>query len=285
MPVVRVLEGDLGEPRQRLGQLHGQYTRRGRPHVSHPGRLGELALHLTARELHTRHRWTLLGWAWPLARQLAQLAVLVFVFSSVLDLGIENYPVFVFAGLVCFTWFSAGIADAAGCLVAKRHLVLQPRFPAAVLPIVAVAVPLVDVLLAVPVLGAMLAVSGDLTWHFALLPLLAAIQLVLMAGMAWIVAPATAFLRDVPNVVGVGLLLLFYVTPVFYDLSRVPDHLHWVLRLNPLTTLVEAYRDVLIHGRVPAPGELALLAAGSALLAIAGFALFRRLEPRMVDEL
>ena len=70
-------------------------------------RFRELAVHLARREVTSRHRWTLLGWMWPLTRQLAQLAVLVFVFSGVVDLGIEDYPVFVFTGLLAFTWFSA----------------------------------------------------------------------------------------------------------------------------------------------------------------------------------
>ena len=93
------------------------------------------------------HRFTLLGWAWPVVRQLAQLAVLVFVFSTILDLGIDNFPVFVFSGLIAWSWFAGGVQQATASLIANRHLVFQSRFPVAVLPIVAVAVPFIDVLL------------------------------------------------------------------------------------------------------------------------------------------
>lgn len=250
-----------------------------------PGYSRDLLLHLARRELSSMHRFTLLGAAWPLIRLLAQLAVFVFVFSNVLDLNIEDYPIFVFSGLVAWSWFSTGVSNATTSLVSQRHLVFQSRFPVVILPAVSVAVPLADVLVASGVLVVLLVASGDLSWTIVFTPVLAAVQLLLMCGIAWMVAAATVYLRDVRNAVTVGLTLLFYLTPVFYDLSRVPAEYHDLLRLNPLTVLVEGYRSVLIDGTIPAAGGLALVALASALLAGLGLLLFRRLEPGFVDEL
>jgi lipopolysaccharide transport system permease protein len=252
------------------------------------GRLGylqELVLHLARRELNSRHRWTLLGWAWPLARVLAQLAVLVFIFSSVFDLGIDNYPVFVFSGLIAFGWFSSGVADATSSLLSQRHLVFQPGFPTPVVPVVSVAVPFVDVLMALPVLVVMLAFSGDLSPSALLFVPLLAVQFVLMCGVAWLCSALTVYLRDVPNVVAVGLTLLFYMTPVFYSLGRVPEEYRWVLELNPLGTLIESYRAVLLDGQFPGAIQFWGSVAASVALALAGLLLFRRLRPGFVDEL
>jgi lipopolysaccharide transport system permease protein len=249
------------------------------------GYLRELVLHLARREIDARHRFTVLGWTWPLARQLAQLAVLVFIFSAVFDLGIDNYPVFVFSGLLAYTWFSAGLSEAASSLLSQRHFVFQPRFPTAVLPVVAVAVPFVDVLMALPVLLVMLVATGELGWSALLLPPLVAIQFVLMSGLAWLCAAGTVYLRDVPNVVLVGLTLLFYMTPVFYSLDRVPDRYRWVLELNPLATLIEGYRAVLIGQAAPSALKLLVVCAGSAAVAALGLLVFRRLQPGFVDEL
>jgi lipopolysaccharide transport system permease protein len=248
-------------------------------------RRAELVVHLALRQVSSNHRFTLLGWMWPLARQLAQLAVLVFIFSTVFDLGIDDYGVFVFTGIVAYTWFSSGASAAARSLVDQRHLVFQPRFPTAVLPVVALAVPLVDVLLALPVLLAMLGVSGDLHPAALLLPPLLGVQLVLMCGIAWLAAATTVYLRDIPQVVTLGLTLLFYLTPVFYPLERVPDRYHWVLELNPLTTLIEAYRAVLLDQRMPEGGAVALVTLASAAFAVAALLLFRCLRPGFVDEL
>jgi lipopolysaccharide transport system permease protein len=248
-------------------------------------RLRHLTLHLAKRELDVTHRMTALGWAWPLVRQLALLAVLVFVFSNVLDLGIENYATFVFTGLIAWSWFAAGVTAATSSLVGQRHLLFQGRFPAAVLPIVALTVPLLDVLLALPVLLVLVATTQGLPWTIALVPLLIVLQFVLMAGIAWMTASASVFFRDVPNLVGVGLLLLFYLTPVFYGLRDLPSRFERLLRLNPLTTIVEAYRAALLGDPAPGAAHLAAAAGVSVLVAVVGFVLFNRVQHRFVDYL
>ena len=249
------------------------------------GRLRDLTLHLAKRELDVTHRMTALGWAWPLVRQLALLGVLVFVFSNVVDLGIDNYATFVFTGLIAWSWFATGITAATSSLVGQRHLLFQGRFPAAVLPIVALTVPLLDVLLALPVLLVLVATSEGIPWTVVLLPLLIVLQLVLMAGVAWLTAGASVFFRDVPNVVGVALLLLFYLTPVFYGLRDLPERYERLLQLNPLTTIVEAYRAVLLGDPAPGAGRLAAVVGVSAVVAVIGFVWFNRVQHRFVDYL
>jgi lipopolysaccharide transport system permease protein len=248
-----------------------------------PAMLWEVVTHLARRELESKHQLTLLGWAWPLARQLAQLAVLVFVFSKVFDLDYENFPVFVFVGLIAWAWFSTGLADAVSSVSAQRHLVLQSRVPTAAIPLVAVAVPLVDVLIALPVLLAMLAFAGELRWTLLLCPLLIPIQALLMAGIAWFVAAAAVFFRDVPNIVFLGLTLTFYMTPVFYGLRSVPSDYVWLLELNPLAVIIGTYRALLLGDPMPDAWLIAAVAVGSVVVAAAGYLFFRRLEPRFAD--
>ena len=119
-----------------------------------------------------------------------------------------------------------------GSLTGNRHLVMQPRFPPAVLPVVAVATGFVDCLIALPVLIVMTIVSGDIGWTMLVLPALFAVQFVFTCGIALIVSVVTVYLRDVRGIVTVGLTLLFYLTPVFYDVGRVPDRFESFLRLT-----------------------------------------------------
>lgn len=247
--------------------------------------LADLVLHLVRRELASAHRNTLLGWTWPLVRQLAQLAVLVFLFSKVLDLKIPDYPTFVFTGLIAWTWFATALTAAAYSVVSNAHFVTNPRFPTITLPFVAVAVPCFDVLMAMPVLLVLLGFEGRLGDTALLLPLLLVAQFAFTAGVALIVSALNVYLRDVQNVVGVLLLLLFYLTPVFYGLKNVPPQFHWLLRANPLTAFVNADRAALFDGRLPALVDVAI-ASGSTIAALGiGLALFRRLQPGFVDEL
>lgn len=251
----------------------------------HAGHFRELVFHLVKREIDATHRMTVLGWAWPVARQLAQLAVLVFIFGSVLHLGIKNFPVFVFSGLIAWTWFATGIGTATGSLIAQRHLLLQPRLPPAVLPIVSVTVPLVDVLMALPILAVMLLFSEGLPWTIVFLPLLILVQLVLMAGVAWLTAAGSVFFRDIPNLVIVSITILFYLTPVFYGLHSVPQKYAEVLKLNPMATIVDAYRALLLGQPYPGGWAIAYAVILSLVLTCVGYFVFKRVEHRFVDSL
>lgn len=249
------------------------------------GHLRDVVVHISLSEVVAAHRFTILGALWPLARQLAQLGVLVFVFSSVVDLNIPDYPSFVFVGLLVWGWFAGGLAAAAGAVLDRRHLVFQPAFPDTTLPLIAITVALIDLLLALPVLLVVVAVSGDLGPGVLLAIPLLGIQGVLMAGVGWLCCAAAVYLRDVRNIVAIGLLMLFYVTPVFYDVSRVPDSARWVLNLNPMTILVEAHRAIFLSRPAPSALALALVTVASLLTAVVGLLVFRRLQPGFADEL
>lgn len=251
----------------------------------HPRTFGEVVLHLVKRELDATHRMTVLGWAWPLLRQLAQLGILVFIFGSVINLKIPHYPVYVFSGLLSWTWFSTGIGAASTSLLDQRHLIFQPRFPSAVIPVVAITVPLVDLLVALPVLLVLVGAEQGITWTVVFIPLLVVLQLTLMTGIAWLVSAASVYFRDVPILIAVGLQIVFYMTPVFYSLQSVPERYARFLEANPMTTIVEAYRAILLGD--PAPGILrflAVLAVAVALVAV-GIAFFRHRAMDFADSL
>lgn len=249
------------------------------------GLFKELVLHLVKREIDATHRMTVLGWTWPVVRQLAQLAVLVFIFGSVLDLGIPNFPVFVFSGLIAWGWFAAGTSAATSSLLTQRHLLFQPRLPPAVLPIVAIVVPLVDVVIALPVLGVLLGFEAGIPWTAVFVPVLILGQLLLMAGLAWLVAAGSVFLRDVPNIVAVGLNVLFYLTPVFYGLHTIPEQYVDLLKLNPMATIVEGYRALLLGEPYPGGWTIAYAVGFALVLTALGWTLFNRLQHRFVDSL
>jgi lipopolysaccharide transport system permease protein len=247
--------------------------------------LRELVVHLTRRELSSTYRDTLLGWTWPLARQLVQLAVLVFVFSKVVNLKIPHYPAFVFSGLVAWSWFSSGIVAASTSIIGNRHFGLRPGFPVAALPIIAISVALFDAMVALPILLALVIAEGNLSPQMLLLVPCFLVQFVLMAGIAWLVGSVSVYLRDVPNVVTVFVLLGFYVTPIYFEVTRVPAQYRWILNLNPAALLVESDRASLLGTPWPPTAALVVLPVVSALLAVLGYRAFRRMSRSFADEL
>jgi lipopolysaccharide transport system permease protein len=131
----------------------------------------------------------------------------------------------------------------------------------------------------------MVATSQGLAWTVVLTPLVVLVQFVLMAGLAWIAAAISVFFRDIPNLVAVALMLLFYLTPVFYEVRNLPPELERLLHINPLTTVVETYRAVLLGQDAPGAARLAGVGVLSIAVATVGLLGFRRVQGRFVDYL
>lgn len=247
--------------------------------------LVDLVAALVGRDVKLRYRRSVLGLAWSQAGPLMSLAVLSFVFTRVVPLGIDDYPAFVLIGLLAWNWFSSSIAAAAQSISSSGDLVRRPRFPVPLLPVVVIGSQLTHFLLALPVmLVAAVLATGRIPVTAVALPAVVAVQGLLLVGPAWIVAALNVPYRDVGHLVGVVLVPLFYATPVFYDASSVPEGARTLYRLNPLVHLVEGYRDALLFGRWPRPGPLLLVVVVGAALAAGGLRLFGALEPTFADE-
>jgi lipopolysaccharide transport system permease protein len=131
----------------------------------------------------------------------------------------------------------------------------------------------------------MAAVGGTLQWTVVFLPVVFVVEFVLMCGFAWAFAALTVYVRDVPNLVGLALLVAFYMTPVFYSLRAVPDRLEFVLKANPMTTVLEAVRALTLGGAFPGPAQVAGVVVLAGVVGAAGWATFNRMAPGFADEL
>jgi homopolymeric O-antigen transport system permease protein len=251
----------------------------------HAGQAADTLRALVSRELKVRYKGSLLGVLWAWLSPLGTVLILHLLFTRIVPLQIPHYAAFVYSGLLPWTWFQGAVTTAASSLLDNRDLVRMPFFPREVLPGVVTATSFLLYLAALPVLGLLLvAESVPLTPALLLLPLVWAVAALFILAATVLVSALGVLVRDVQHVLGVVLLLGFYLTPVFYDLDRVaPAQARW-LRMNPLTILVEAHRDVTLFGR--APDWTALLACagmGAALLGIAVL-VFRAFEHVLVEE-
>lgn len=216
---------------------------------------------------------------------LAQWGVLVVIFSQVVHLNVADYPLFVLSGMLTWSWFATGVSAGTNSLVSKRHLVFQPRLQNLLLPTVSVAVAFLDVLIALPIVVLVVLVTGRLHWTILFLPVLVAVQFVLMSAVVSLTAAATVYLRDTRSITEVGLIVLFYLTPVFYSLSKLHSTAKEILYFNPMTTMVDGWRNILIDGRLPNLTRFGLVTAASLALAAVAVPVFHRLERGFVDEL
>lgn len=241
---------------------------------------------LIARDVRLRYRGSYFGMAWTLLNPIAELIVLTFVFGAVLPLSIPNYSAFLFTGLLVYTWFQTSLFNATVAVVANRDLVRRPDVPLAILPIISVASTLLHFVLSLPVLFGLLAWHHiPLTGALLALPGLIAVQFVLILALSYPLAAVHVWFRDTQYFLKVGLQLLFFLTPVFYETKTVPDQFRTLYRFNPMVSIVDGYRDVFVRGAFPPLDTWVILALVSSGLLALGLAIYRRASWRFADEL
>src|SRR5919199_2133370 len=252
---------------------------------------------LVRRVLDARYKGSVLGNLWPLLNQLSQLLIYTYVFSIVLKvkLNLKGLPedesitfgLWLFAGLLPWIAFTTGLVQSATSVIVQPNLVKKVVFPLALLPLVPILSTFIESAFGLMALIVLVAVSSH-TLHttLALLPLVWLPQLLLTAGLGYLAAGFTVFLRDIPQTLGVVLNLWFYLTPIVYPASVIPEQFRgWVFWLNPLAAIAEVYRDMVLVGEVKHWGEWGIASVISLIVFCFGFWCYQRLRPAFADVL
>jgi ABC-type polysaccharide/polyol phosphate export permease len=223
---------------------------------------------------------------WSLLKPLALGAVLYVALSKFVRLDVDDYQLVLLSALFPWVWFQTSTFLATGVFANNGALLKKVPFPRFILPFTVIINSGFHFLLSIPVLIIVLALSGErpnATWLIGI-PLLALVQMVLLMGLLLMVASIDVYFRDLEHLIEVLLSLLFYTTPILYPLSRVPDGWQIVLKINPMTTLIEAWRDLFMHNSLPGVDIWPALVI-TVLAALGGIFTFRALEPGFPDAL
>jgi lipopolysaccharide transport system permease protein len=250
-----------------------------------PSRFRDLTRVLVDRDLSIRYGSTAFGLLWAPSLVLVQMAVLSFIFVRVVPLDVDDYPAFLFSGLLAWHLASTALGSGGDAFTGNRDLVRRPGFPLLVLPVVGAARAVTAYLLALPVLLLVVAASGRLTPSAIALPVVAVTTLLLVLGPALVVATLNVRYRDVGPFVQVLLSVVFYATPVFYAEEQLPDRFRWIADANPLAWVVTLHRQVLYDGSWPDLGRLAASLVVAVVCLALALVLFRRAEAHLADEL
>jgi ABC-type polysaccharide/polyol phosphate export permease len=245
---------------------------------------------LVARELKARYRGSALGFLWSFINPLLFLLIYTFVFAVVLPAmhskDLEPFALFMFCGILPWTWFSSALSESAGSLVAGGNLIKKVLFPAEILPLVSVLANMIHFFLGLPILIGFLVYyqrwpdAWDLVWF----PVTVLVQLIFTAGLGLILSALTVHFRDIRDILSNVLTLWFFSTPILYWIKEAPGFSKRVLDLNPMTHVVVSYQEILFF-RGPIGHWKWLLATGgmSVLLFLAGFWLFDRLRDSFAE--
>jgi lipopolysaccharide transport system permease protein len=240
----------------------------------------------TRRTIKARYQQSVLGGLWAIIQPAATVAIfsIIFTYFVPVDTGGIPYVLFSFTAMVPWTLFSTSIADMVDSLVVNMNLVSKIYFPREVFPIASSLARLLDFTIALGVI-ALLMIYFQIRVYLPaimLIPLVLLIQLALALGLGFIGAALNVFYRDIKHIFLLGLQIWFYASPIIYPVSTVPANLRPLYFLNPMAGVIEAYRDLLLHQRLPDPNLIVSALVASAIL-LFGFWFFKRVEFQFAD--
>jgi lipopolysaccharide transport system permease protein len=238
----------------------------------------ELLANLVARNLRVKYQRSALGFVWTLINPLLTVGVLIAVFRFVVKLQVPHYWAFLISGYFVWSFTLQALTAATTVLPEHAHLARSLPLPSETLITATVLSRMAEFLAEMALVLVLLTVfhhhgvPADYLW----LPLLLALQLLLVLGLTLPIATLSAFFHDVQHALPIALMVLFYVSPVFYPASLVPEAARAAYLLNPFAGLLTAYQSALYEGHAPALGPLALTAAETLAIFGVGYAVFRR---------
>ncbi len=248
--------------------------------------LRDLLYELVVRDLKLRYKRSFLGVAWTLLVPLAQLAILRFVFGTILHQRQPHFTTFLFTGLLPWTWFQASLLANAVAMSQNKDLLRVVGFPVGVIPVITVTSQFIHFVLALPILFFFLWLDGcPLSPAIAALPFVLLVQFVVTLSLSYFVAPIQLLFHDTEHLLRIVLMLLFYMSPIFYDVDTVPPKYALAYQINPLVPLLGAYRSIFIHGRFPAIAPLLIVASFFGLLLVVGYRFYLRRHYELMQEL
>lgn len=250
------------------------------------GRAWELLYLLTLRDFKLRYQDTALGLLWSLMKPLALGAVLFVALRYFVRIQVADYHLVLLTALFPWVWFQTAVLLATPSFASNGALIKKVSFPRFVIPFATILNYGMHFILAIPILVILLLVSGERpgpAWLVGI-PVLAAVQLTLLMGVILLIASVDVFFRDLEHLIEVLLTLMFYITPILYPLDQVPDAWKPVLLINPMTSLIEAWRELFVHNSLPGLDLWPALVFTAGALVV-GVTVFRRLEPEFADAL
>lgn len=240
-------------------------------------RYREMFFGLVSREVRARYKGSVLGFLWSLLNPLMMIGVYSMVFAVYMRIGVPNYALFLFCGLLPWSWFATSLQNATSSITANASLIKKVYFPHELLPLMNVTTNLVNYLLSVPVLLLVMVVTGqDVTLNLLFFPLVVAVQFLVTLGFSLLFSTLNAFFRDVEQLLGPLMMAWFYMTPVVYPSTMIPEGFRFLFYLNPMAPILVAYQDIFYYGRSPDLMRLLYCLGVGIFFFLIGYAYFYR---------
>lgn len=237
------------------------------------------------KEIRGKYKGSFLGVLWSFVNPLLMTLVYAIVFPFILKNGQPHYVTFLITGIIPWTFFTTCICQGTNTVLINGGIIKKVYFPREILPISVVTSALINFLISCLIIFIFLIVSGiGFSFNILLLPVIIVIQYILQLGIVLITSAIDVYVRDAEYIINFLVQMLFYATPVLYSSNLFPPSISWVLNLNPMTTIINSYRDILFYQQLPNFKWLGFVFVVSMVILGLGILIFKKLEKGFAEE-
>ena len=237
------------------------------------------------KEIRGKYKGSFLGVLWSFINPLLQVAVYAIVFPYIMRVQTDNYLIYLIIGIIPWTFFTTVINQGMITVRINAGIIKKVYFPREILPISVAVSGLINFLISCIIILLFCIFGGvGISWHLILLPFIAIIQFVLTLGIVFALSAINVYIKDTEYLIAFVLNMLFYATPILYETTLFPESIRFILYLNPMTQVVEAYRNIFLYHQLPDLGGFIYLVIISFILLGVGILIFRKLEKGFAEE-
>lgn len=238
------------------------------------------------KEIRGKYKNSFLGVLWSFLNPLLQIAVYAIVFPLILRNTQENYVIFLCCGLIPWTFFSTAITRASFTMVENGNILKKVYFPREILPISVVTSEAVNFMISTIIILTFVIFGGlGITKYVLFYPIILVVQYLLVLAISLIVSSICVYIRDLQHFIGIFIQLLFYATPVVYSAETIPENFAWVLKINPMTYIIDGYRNIFYNQTAPDVKVLLILLLILIVAIAVGYVIFNKLQKGFAEEL
>lgn len=239
-----------------------------------------------SKEVRGKYKGSFLGILWSFVNPLLMTLVYAIVFPFLLKSSQPHYTTFIVIAIIPWTWFTYTIMSGTNTFLVNAGIIKKVYFPREILPISIVTSGLINYLISCIIIGIFLLFSGiGFSIYILYLPLIVLIQYMLQLGIIFITSSIDVYIRDAEYIINFIVQMVFYATPVLYSIDMFPEKFRWILRLNPLATIIESYRNIFYYKTNPDFKMLGITFIVSFIILIVGYAIFEKLKKGFAEEL
>ena len=239
-----------------------------------------------SKDIRGKYKNSVLGIIWSFLNPLLQIAVYAIVFPLIMKSSLPNYTVFLCCGLIPWNFFSAAISRTSFTMIENGNIIKKVYFPREILPISVTTSEAINFIIStIIILAFVLGYGMGISKFIIFYPIVLIIQYFLLIGISFVVSSVTVYFRDLQHFISIALQLLFYATPIVYAPDSIPVDFQWILQYNPMTYIINAYRDIFYYQQMPDFVSLGMVLVGSLIFCVIGYLIFNKLQRRFAEEI